>query len=480
MVNSGAVPQDRAQPAAAAFIGLLPALLFALVGARCAEWASSWPAGLALQDSLRFGAASALTDLLAFGRYLPLLWLALLPGLLCRGSRGQIITSSLVVGLLLLARGALSQYRITAGVTLGDDLFAYSWADIRQTTAETRPDPLLFLLLGALWVLVAAGVRRQLQRGTGYRGKTWAAGLLLACGVSWALAAAGWTGSLGDGSEHQRVLRQNSLASFVDSVAASATGKLHVQSPATTPASLQLLGRRVDDPAFPFLHVEHAPDVIGPLLDLPQDPPDVVVLIVEGLGRTFSGPGARLGSFTPHLDALGAEGLYWENFVAPQGRTFGVLPSLLGSMPFGEQGVLEMQPPAPRHDNLASLLGTLGHRSRFVCGFEGDFDHQRTYLQSSGFDQIIDRGRIATTAAIANSWGFDDDVVLQTALATRRAISQPGHFLDVIQTISMHTPFSVPDQPRWNARVDSRLAELGRTTQAARYAPHRAIYASIL
>jgi phosphoglycerol transferase MdoB-like AlkP superfamily enzyme len=65
-------------------------------------------------------------------------------------------------------------------------------------------------------------------------------------------------------------------------------------------------------------------------------PPNLVFIIVEGLGRNFSGPGARLGSFTPFLDELAGRSLYFENFLSGQGRTFGVLTTVFGSLPFGE------------------------------------------------------------------------------------------------------------------------------------------------
>jgi hypothetical protein len=39
------------------------------------------------------------------------------------------------------------------------------------------------------------------------------------------------------------------------------------------------------------------------------------------------------GGFT-YLDSLIPKSLYWENFVSNAGRTFGALPSILGSLPY--------------------------------------------------------------------------------------------------------------------------------------------------
>jgi uncharacterized sulfatase len=43
-------------------------------------------------------------------------------------------------------------------------------------------------------------------------------------------------------------------------------------------------------------------------------------------------------AFTPFLDELSGKSLYWANFLATQGRTFGALPSILGSLPYAEKG----------------------------------------------------------------------------------------------------------------------------------------------
>lgn len=54
-----------------------------------------------------------------------------------------------------MARAALSQYRGTAGVPLGADLFGFSWQDIRQTLGAARLD--LRSTLSLLAVIAMAG-----------------------------------------------------------------------------------------------------------------------------------------------------------------------------------------------------------------------------------------------------------------------------------------------------------------------------------
>src|SRR5439155_1678744 len=109
-------------------------------------------------------------------------------------------------------------------------------------------------------------------------------------------------------------------------------------------------------------------------------PPNIVFLGVEGLGRAFSGPNAYLGSFTPFLDELAGKSLYFENFLASQGRTFASLPSILGSLPFAEQGFNSFGRGMPKSLTLLSIHKRSGYRTRFFCGTRLDFDHQGDFL----------------------------------------------------------------------------------------------------
>ena len=69
------------------------------------------------------------------------------------------------------------------------------------------------------------------------------------------------------------------------------------------------------DPEYPFLRVDETPDVLGKFFTIhPATPPNIVFILVEGLGKAFSGPNAYLGSFTPFLDKLAGESLYWGEF----------------------------------------------------------------------------------------------------------------------------------------------------------------------
>jgi Sulfatase len=195
---------------------------------------------------------------------------------------------------------------------------------------------------------------------------------------------------------------------------------------------------------------------------------------VEGLGRSFSGPGARLGSFTPFLDELAGRSLYWEHFLATQGRTFAVLPSVLGSLPFAPYGERPIA-----HDNLLSLLKAQGYKLRYFSGTDLAFDHQGAFLADSGVETFWSQKDFAPPARKISEWGYPDGDLMDAVLAHPVPAQTPS--VTVVQTMSMHTPFLVPDMALYRQKVRARLQALGVPPQQhPAYLQQQDIYASVL
>ena len=430
-----------------------PGLLLGLLVLHATEWpqALALGTGMALlqllcNDALMLLRAWPLWCLLCW----PLTWLPKGPRTWALGLLGS---------LWLLVQAGLAQYFSLSGVPLGADLLGYTLAEIRTTVAAGvagAPPTSALLALGLAWVLLWGGLLwspRQPRRGVSGSA---AAGLLALCllgsatlPLHWPMPASGVV-----------PVTVNKLSYFVSDV----LGKkiLH-----RTPA-------KPLDEAYPFAHAETTPDTLGPLLALdPQARPDLLLIVVEGLGRSFSGPGARLGSFTPFLDELAARSLYWDNFLATQGRTFAVLPSVLASLPFGADNAQ-----LPPHDNLPRLLGDQGYSLRYFSGSNLTFDQQGEYLRQSGVQALWSETDFAHPERRLSEWGYADGDLLQ---AVSQAPTPASPSFTLVQTMSMHTPFVVPDQEVYRRKVDERLEQLGvAVAQRAPYQRQRDIYASVL
>ena len=423
--------------------GLLAGML-ALTLARCwqspAAWADAGP--MLLADALMG------LRLLALSMILSLL-LSRLPQpmqLMIWGVGGTLVWTVLV---------GLEIYHEDAGVPLGSDVLAYSGAEIVQTVSAAGLSVsgvwwAAWLVAGSVWW----GLLRKSPSLMTLRLPPLCLGLSVAALACWILP---WQVTHAADDVEQRT--SNKLAYLMAELARHA-------GHATATAEVEL--------AYPFEHAESTPDTLGPLLRLdPQKPPHVVLVIVEGLGRSFSGPDARLGSFTPFLDELAKGSLYWENFLATQGRTFAVLPSVLSSLPFADHGAH----PKPHH-SLPSWLKKNGYVLRYFTGTDLAFDHQGDFLRSVGFESIHSEKDLVAVGTRIGEWGYPDGDLLSMVLSQAWP-TQPS--LTLVQTMSMHSPFQVPRMDEYRALARARMGALGLSAeQKAQAERHLDVYASIL
>ena len=419
------------------------ALALGMVALSVGHWLSLQGSGTELVQMLT-------SDALLLVRALPLWCLVMLP-LLLLPPAWVLVIQGVLGTLVVLALTGLDVYFSMAGVPLGADLFAYSWQELRMTAAGAQvsvPPELMFALmvsLGLLWGSLWWRARHA-QPVASSRTVALVLGLCLASSLTLPIKLA--TAS---------VLTSNKLQFLLGDV-------WDGRRPALVQASAD----------YPFERAENTPDTLGPLFDLDtQTPPHLVFVLVEGLGRSFSGPDARLGSFTPFLDGLAKKSLYWENFLATQGRTFAVLPSVLGSLPFGPYGEQRIA-----HDNLLSLLQGHGYSSRYFTGTGLAFDHQGDFLAASGVKSFWSERDFAAPARKLSEWGYSDADLLQ-AVAQSPMPKAPS--VTVVQTMSMHTPFVVLQPEKYLQQFESRMDALGLSkAQRESYRKQKDIYASIL
>lgn len=380
-----------------------------------------------------------------------LLWCLLTWPVLFLPERWRCWVQGALGSLLLLMAAALDLYFSVAGVPLGADLLAYSWLELRTTVsgAQLHVPMVSVLALALAWLVLWGPLWWLLNRAQMVFSGRMALGL-----VALSLAS---SLMLPSRLANASALATHKLPFFVEDL-------LLRQVPATAGLS----------DAHPFEHAETTPDTLGPLLDLDAaKAPNLVMVVVEGLGRSFSGPGAPLGSFTPFLDELAQKSLYWDNFLATQGRTFAVLPSVLGSLPFGPYGAQSMA-----HDDLLSLLKRQGYSLRYFSGSNLAFDHQGDFLAGSGVQTFWSEQDFAAPARKLSEWGYPDGDLMRTVLSQPMP---PAPSLTLVQTMSMHSPFVLPQPELYRQKVEARLDALSiPQAQRAPYRKQQDVYASIL
>lgn len=219
------------------------------------------------------------------------------------------------------------------------------------------------------------------------------------------------------------------------------------------------------DQEYPYLHLATDGSTLAPFFKDLTEPPNIVFLIVESLGGEFVGAGGQWTGFAPNLDSLARAGLYWENGLSLSGRTFGMMPSIFGSLPPVRNGFMDLGPDYPSHLTLISLLGERGYHTSFFSGFNTYFDKLDFFLQYQDIDFVLNKQMIDekfTTNAIAESenyWGYDDKSMLGIASSLIDTASIYPR-LDIYHTLQSHSPFTVPNQKIYRTKFERILGRL--------------------
>ena len=208
---------------------------------------------------------------------------------------------------------------------------------------------------------------------------------------------------------------------------------------------------RITSKEYPLLHRNEYENVLGNYFNLKKQPPNIVFIVVESLSKCFQGKNALYGSFTPFLDSLADESVYFTNFLSTAERTFNALPSSLGSLPYGDKGFAEIgfKRNLPNHYSIQSILKQNNYSSYFFCGVWNVFNNMDGFITQQGGDinNVWDESYCRWGPKVQGfSWGYDDQSLLKKYAFDSKTRTVNGPFIDVILTMTMHGPFLMHDK----------------------------------
>lgn len=352
--------------------------------------------------------------------------------------RGLLFVKILFV-VIILIEFSLTEYSLTTLLNLGADLLGYSMDDILITVTASGSTSVFyyvsFLIFPLLFLVSCFFLKKAMLFK--YSGRIF---ITITLGVLILKFA------LDDFSEAKY---QNKIYFFVTDVINYQKEKIDVKA-------IELEGNK----EYPFLKPsESYKDVLSAKFNVSSEKPNIVILLVEGLGSEFVGE-RQFSGFTPYLNSLIPESLFWDNFLSNTGRTFGALPSLTASLPFGEKGFLELEN-TPAHISLFSILKQNGYATSFFSGDQSSFDKKINFLEYNGVENIIDENKYddsypkSVNGSNGFSWGYSDYEIFKKTLSVLDDIPSPR--LDLITTQTIHEPFSFPVKEKYMAKIDSIL-----------------------
>lgn len=222
---------------------------------------------------------------------------------------------------------------------------------------------------------------------------------------------------------------------------------------------------------YPLVHTNNSQDVLGNFFNLDTArPPNIVILVVEGLSRDFSGDKAYAGSFTPFLDSLSEKSLCWDNFLSTAPGTFAAHPAISGSLPYGKRGfsVINVM---PDHLSLIKILRSNGYHAKFLIGFNPDFDNMGGFMRLQGTDFILSQypSKYKEMGAGSEGWsmGYPDDALFDRSFEVMDSLPYTP-YLNIYHTATTHMPYLFAQHRQYEKLFDKKLRALPGNSKVKR------------
>lgn len=387
----------------------------------------------------------------------------------------------------IIANLALQLYFATTKMLLGSDIFSYSTGELNEILRSSNsmniiniiPFIVFPILFVALWHYIG---KVKFVKSSYFIFYPLLATTIITAGYSTAKSAP-------NGNRFNTFIASNKLGFFsqrtMDYIKESELMNMAQTKELNENEAYLMGGFKMVDKEYPLLHLDESRNVLAPFFDTVKNRPNIVIIIVESLGKAYSGTNARLGSFTPFLDSLSNQSLYFEHFLSTAGRTFAVLPSLLGSLPLPIRGFNSLTNRMPNHNTLLSILNANGYSSSFVYGGDANFDNMYFFLKRQGIEKVIDtkiswpNKRKLPPNEQGYSWGYGDKDILQKVVEINSKAPKP--FISISLTLAMHDPFRIPNQNNYNLRFQKMVAQRNLSDdQKEKILPYQSQLASVL
>jgi len=196
---------------------------------------------------------------------------------------------------------------------------------------------------------------------------------------------------------------------------------------------------------------------------------NIVVILMESFSGRYVGALGNDYNITPEFDKLAQQGLLFENFFSNgththQGMfaTFSCFPNLPGFEYLMQQ---------PQGRNAFSGLPALLKRENFndVYVYNGDFawDNQNGFFRNQGLTHFVGRHDYINPVFQDRTWGVSDEDMFSRAVTELDKIDSEQPFFAMLQTLSNHTPYALPQELAFKKITD--MGEYSEHLTAMKY-----------
>lgn len=173
--------------------------------------------------------------------------------------------------------------------------------------------------------------------------------------------------------------------------------------------------------------------------------PNILIIIMESFASDLMPClGGTQKDVAPQLDSIAIHSILFTNFYANSFRTDRGLVCILSGYP--AQPTTSIMKYTAKSATLPSIAKSLAnakqYNTSYYYGGDVDFAHQRSYLVSQGYKNIVSDVDFPIEDKLSK-WGVPDHIVANKLLADIKR-NEKGPWFRVFQTSSSHEPFDVP------------------------------------
>jgi len=175
----------------------------------------------------------------------------------------------------------------------------------------------------------------------------------------------------------------------------------------------------------------------------PEQPFNVVLVVLESMGWHYVGAMGGDERLTPNLDALIEQGVFMEQCYSVGRRTTAGFSGIVCGYPDLPGESVTTRPEA-QHSflTLGHVLGERGYETMFIYAGQPMYDHRQSFLRSNGFTRMVFDDDFASKT-FRNHLGWSDEDLFAQADREFRAMGDEPFFATLL-TLSFHRPYTIP------------------------------------
>ncbi len=189
---------------------------------------------------------------------------------------------------------------------------------------------------------------------------------------------------------------------------------------------------------------------------------NVVIILMESFSGEFVGALGKEMGVTPAFDALAHQGLIFERFFSNGTHTHQGMFATLACFPNlpGHEYLMYQPEGAHSFSGIAKLLSQRDFNQTYVYNGSFSWDNQEGFFKNQGMTTFIGREQYVNPKFSDPTWGVSDEDMFDRALVELDKLPKDQPFYAVLQTLSNHTPYGLPEPlPMEKVMVDGKFSE---------------------